>query len=243
MADDSRHDETSQPTHEPVPGDPGHPAAPGDPVHPAPVYPEPQQVRGTVSGGAPSPAPQPAQPQHPQHSQPHSQPGAPQLPSARPLSSGRPERPTTPVRRAPTSRPKDAPHRGGSPAHADGEAATGSSRSGLGRLLLLVLAAVLASSLQLPWSVLALVLAVVAVVVGIRMLISSRGTARAIWNPLIIASLAMSGFVGLTSGAAIVSWPATMNLQQCRERALTHGAEAACEARFTEDLFGFLSRG
>lgn len=229
MADDSRHDETSQPTHEP---------APGDPVRPAPVYPEPQQVRGTVSGGAPSPAPQ-----HPQDPQPHSQPGDPQLPSARPLSSGRPERPTTPVRRAPTSRPKDAPHRGGSPADGDGEAATGSSRSGLGRLLLLVLAAVLASSLQLPWSVLALVLAVVAVVVGIRMLISSRGTARAIWNPLIIASLAMSGFVGLTSGAAIVSWPATMNLQQCRERALTHGAEAACEARFTEDLFGFLSRG
>lgn len=226
MADDSRHDETSQPTHEP------------DPVDGGPGYPEPQRVRGTVSGGAPSPAPQ--QPQHPRQ---HSQPGAPQPPSARPLSSGRPERPATPVRRAPTSRPKDAPHRGGSTTEGDGGAATGSSRSGLGRLLLLVLAAVLASSFQLPWSVLALVLAVVAVVLGIRMLISSRGTARAIWNPLIIASLAMSGFVGLTSGAAIVSWPATMNLQQCRERALTHGAEAACEARFTEDLFGFLSRG
>ena len=88
-----------------------------------------------------------------------------------------------------------------------------------------------------------IVLAVVAVVVGIRMLMSSRGTTRAIWNPLIIASLAMSGFVALTSGAAIVSWPAQMDLQQCRDRALTHGAEAACEARFTEDLLGFLSRG
>ncbi|TGO06242.1 hypothetical protein [Serinibacter arcticus] len=238
MADDSRHDETSRPTHgtdpaaDPAGTEPGAPAA----------YPPPQQVRGTVSGGAPSSTQHAQQPQQPGQQQ---LPGVQQLPPARPVQSSRPQRPATPVRRAPTSRPKDAPHRDGddSGAAADGEAAGGSSRRGLGRFLLLVAAAVLASSLQLPWSVLALVLAVVAVVVGIRMLMSSRGTTRAIWNPLIIASLAMSGFVALTSGAAIVSWPAQMDLQQCRDRALTHGAEAACEARFTEDLLGFLSRG
>jgi hypothetical protein len=246
VADDSRHDGTSRPSGEPDPSTgPSEPAGPADPA----AYPPPQQVRGTVSGGAPPLPHQQPTPHQPTPQQPHQQrpttpgsPTTPPTPQARPLAPGRHERPSTPVRRTPTGRPNDAPHRAAGDTD-DENGSARSSRRGLGRLLLLVLAAVLASSLQLPWSVLALALAVVAVVVGIRMLISSRGTARAVWNPLVIAVLALSGFVAMISGASIVAWPAQMELQACQDRALTHSARATCEARFADDLFGFLSRG
>ncbi|GMA32199.1 hypothetical protein [Litorihabitans aurantiacus] len=98
-----------------------------------------------------------------------------------------------------------------------------------------MLAALLATMLRLPFTVLGLLLAVVAIVVGIRMLIAARGTGRV--QPLVIGALAMSGFVVVTSGASIAAWPAQMALQECQDRAVTNTARAQCEATFTENLF------
>ncbi|WP_146197081.1 hypothetical protein [Serinibacter arcticus] len=217
--------EDEQPTTPETPGDRGADVA----------YPAPQEVRGAV--GAP---PRGVPPQQPQHQQPP-QPGPqhhhnPQQP---PQGSG-PQQP-----RRPGSNPRpDGAHRTADSRAADPRPEIDKeSRRDLGRYLLLVLAAVVVTMLRVPWSLAALALAAVAVVVGIRMILAARRTPRAIWNPLLVASIAMSGFVAFTSIATLVTLPAQLALQECSDRALTVSAQAACDAEFSDTLTGFLTSG
>lgn len=229
MADhDGEHDaHETQPGTEPATGTTGtalEPASP-DAAGAAPSsYPSPQQVRGAVAPGDPGDAPR-----RPQHGD--------QVPVP-PVQHHRPAAPERPV-------PRPANRTGGSTGgnRKEGSEIAPEARRSMGKYLLLVLAAVLATSLRLPWTIAALVLAVLAIVVGIRLLLASRGKASAVWNPLVIASLAMSGFVALTSGATMISWNAQIALQECQDRALTAQAQAQCQAEFSSSLLGRFTSG
>lgn len=118
------------------------------------------------------------------------------------------------------------------------EQAARERNAGVGTLVALVCATLLAASLRLPWIAVAPVLAVVTVVVCVRRLRSTRGTPAAVWNPLVVASLAMSAFVLLITSVTMVTFPAQLELQTCRDRALTAVAEAECEAAFGESVLG-----
>lgn len=98
--------------------------------------------------------------------------------------------------------------------------------------------------LPLPWQLAGLVLAVVAMVLGVRALrlVWSTGLRRALAAPLVIA-MAFSGLVLVSSSSVLATWPIQMRHQECLERALTVSARDACEAEYREAVESYLSPG
>ncbi len=102
---------------------------------------------------------------------------------------------------------------------------------------LLMIASVIASGLDLPWSVASILASMAAVVVGIRALMTAarlrvRGTPRV----ALIAGLGLAGLTLLMQLAVAATWPLQWDYQQCRAGAITEAGEAACQQELEERL-------
>ena len=100
------------------------------------------------------------------------------------------------------------------------------------RFGLLALAAVLATSLPLPWGLAGLVFTLAALVVGVMALVATV-VAGLRAPPIVVLSvgLALVGVLLLLQVVQVVFWPVTVAAQQCREAAITSQAQEACEAQ------------
>lgn len=110
--------------------------------------------------------------------------------------------------------------------------------------LLSMVAFAASAFLPLPWQLAGLVIAVVAMVLGVRALriVWSTGLRRALAAPLVIA-MAFSGLVLVSSSSVLATWPIQMRHQECLERAITVSARDACEAEYREAVESYLSPG
>ena len=103
--------------------------------------------------------------------------------------------------------------------------------------LLLVLAALLTTSLPLPWQVGSLVFALVAVGVGLRALrVAWQPGLREQLAPLLLFGLVFAVLMTISTSARLALWPVEMQHQECLSRALTIGAHAQCEVQYQDAL-------
>ena len=109
--------------------------------------------------------------------------------------------------------------------------------------LLSLLAALLTSSLLLPWKVLGLVLALVAVTAGVVALVK---TVRAGLSRFMVVATSLGVFAALFltagSGASVILWPVTQEYEDCQAQALTLRAERQCQDEL-RNLGGLLPGG
>jgi hypothetical protein len=101
----------------------------------------------------------------------------------------------------------------------------------------LLLAAVLTSTLPLPWQAASLVFVLTALVVGIRALVLAwRGGVRGAVLPMLGLGLASAGLVAVTVLSLLVIWPQQLERQNCLAGAVTIAATERCEAQFRRSL-------
>ena len=100
-----------------------------------------------------------------------------------------------------------------------------------------LLGMVLSFSLVLPWKLIALALGLVALVLGVRVWVTSRGAERS-GLPRAVASAGMAmALMGMTTAALpLLAWDATVQLEQCGASALTVRAQQACADEFTRQV-------
>lgn len=131
--------------------------------------------------------------------------------------------------------PPPAPRR---PSPADDPA-----RARAGRLLVwqsgALMGMVLAFSLVLPWKVLALVLALVALALGVAVFGAARRaegarTARA----AAATGIAVAALGALVAALPLLAWNETTALERCSASALTVRAQQECAAEFTRQVEG-----
>jgi hypothetical protein len=101
----------------------------------------------------------------------------------------------------------------------------------------LLLAAVLTSTLPLPWQVASLLFVAAALVVGIRALVRAwRGGVRGAVLPMLGLGLASAGLVAVTVLSLLAVWPQQLQRQECLADAVTIAATERCEAQFRRSL-------
>ncbi len=101
----------------------------------------------------------------------------------------------------------------------------------------LLLAAVLTSTLPLPWQAASLAFVVAALVVGIRaFVLALRGGVRGVVLPMLGLGLASAGLVAVTVLSLLVVWPQQLRRQDCLANAVTISATERCEAEFRRSL-------
>lgn len=146
-----------------------------------------------------------------------------------------PDRPAGP----PSSRPDqpDGPDRSGpQPPPADPEQLRDLARRVL-RFSLLMLGGVLALQLPVPWQASGILLTGAGLVVGAGALRRAlRARVRTALVVSVVVGLAMGGLVLVLHLAMLAVWPAALELQECRARALTVSAEDECQAQYEEWL-------
>lgn len=111
-------------------------------------------------------------------------------------------------------------------------------RARTGRILLwqsvALLGMVLSLSLVLPWKLAALVLGLVALVLGVRVWLTSRGERRAgLPRAVAAGGMALALFGTTTAALPLLAWDATVELERCTSSALTVRAQQACADAFT----------
>lgn len=114
-------------------------------------------------------------------------------------------------------------------------------RTRAGRLLLWQSAALLgmigAFSLVLPWKMLAAVLALVAIVLGVRLWGLARRDKDV--RPLSLAAsfgMALALFGLTVSALPLLAWDETVRLEQCTASSVTARAQQACTTEFTRSV-------
>ena len=93
---------------------------------------------------------------------------------------------------------------------------------------LCLVAAVIASTLPLPWRVGAVVFLLVAAVSGVRALLALAGSGRPGQVALVSCLLALCA-VMLLAELALALWPAQWEYQECLREAITVSGREACE--------------
>ena len=107
---------------------------------------------------------------------------------------------------------------------------------------LLVLAALLTTTLPLPWQLGSLAFAVAGLVVGVQAL-------RRVWRsglrqqlaPLLLVGVAFAALMIVSMGVMLAFWPAQVARQECQARAITIDAREQCEVDFQQSLTDRLS--
>lgn len=103
------------------------------------------------------------------------------------------------------------------------------------QVALLLLTALVAASLPLPWQLAALVPTLVAIVLGLRALtLAWRAGVRGVVTASLVLALAISGMLTMSLTTVIALWPIELEHQQCLRDALTIAAQERCEAEFTQ---------
>jgi len=101
----------------------------------------------------------------------------------------------------------------------------------------LILAAVLTSSLPLPWQVGSFGFVLVGIVVGIRALVLAwRAGVRGGVLAALGTGLAMAGMVALAMMTLLAVWPQQLERQRCLAQAVTISATQRCETEFQESI-------
>jgi hypothetical protein len=101
----------------------------------------------------------------------------------------------------------------------------------------LLLAAVITSTLPLPWQAASLVFVGGALVVGVRALaLAWRGGVRGAVLPMLGLGLASAGLVAVTVLSLLAVWPQQLERQECLAGAVTIAATERCEAQFRRAL-------
>ncbi|MBX9243917.1 hypothetical protein ICW40_03735 [Actinotalea ferrariae] len=102
---------------------------------------------------------------------------------------------------------------------------------------LLVLATIVVAPLALPGQVASLLLAVAAVVVGIRALLAVvRAGMRGVLVPLLGLGLGFALIMVLSLATMLALWPLQEELRQCLGDALTIAAQDQCQVEFQRSL-------
>jgi hypothetical protein len=133
----------------------------------------------------------------------------------------------------PTARRRDE---GRAPARPDPARAARAARR-VGAVGVLALAALLASSLPLPWSVASVALSAAAVGVGVAAIAAMRGTSvrRTLLPPLALG-LGVNVLILASSLSMLATWPIQQARQECLSRAITISARDACETAYRRAL-------
>lgn len=101
--------------------------------------------------------------------------------------------------------------------------------------VLLLLAALAASMLPLPWQLGGLGFIAAALVAGTAALRAARraGTRDQV-APLVVVGLVFTALMGITLGGSLLLWSAQTERQECLAAALTIQAEQRCEAQYQD---------
>lgn len=129
------------------------------------------------------------------------------------------------------TKPADAPPQ------ASARAEAGQLLGGVRLFALLMISSVVASSLELPWSVASVLLSVAAIVVGVRALLTAvRLRVQGLPRIGLIAGLGLAGLTLLMQLVVVASWPLQWDYQQCRAGAITEEGEAACRQELDDRI-------
>jgi hypothetical protein len=102
---------------------------------------------------------------------------------------------------------------------------------------MLLLAAVLTTTLPLPWQAASLAFVIAALVVGIRAFVLAwRAGVRGVVLPMLGLGVASAGLVAVTVLSLLVVWPQQLERQECLAGAVTIAATERCEAEFRRSL-------
>lgn len=105
------------------------------------------------------------------------------------------------------------------------------------RFSLLMLAALLTSTLPLPARLLSVVVAVAALVVGVRaMRRARRARVRGMLVVALAAGMGMTAVVGLSTLVVVTVWDVEMERQTCEARAITNSARLDCRDTYEKGL-------
>ncbi len=118
------------------------------------------------------------------------------------------------------------------------------SRQDAGRLwgsvrlfALLMVCSVIASGLELPWSVASVAASLAAVVVGIRALtVAARLRVRGLPRVALISGLGLAALTLLMQLAVAATWQLQWEYQQCRAGAITEAGQTACQQQLEDGL-------
>lgn len=100
-----------------------------------------------------------------------------------------------------------------------------------------MLVVLLTTGLPLPWNLLGLIVAVVAIVLGIRALVSNwRAGSRGLLFFILLVSVGLTGMMAIGAGGRLAFWDAMTAHQNCVGQALTVEAQDQCVADYKSDV-------
>jgi hypothetical protein len=177
------------------------------------------------------PAPAPPAPDRPAPDRPSPERPTPERPTSERPTNDDSDRWPGALRPVPTPPPARTPR-----PPVDSAVSKATARRSL-HFFMLLLAAVVTSSLPLPWQVGSLVFVLVAIVVGTRALVLAwRSGVRGGVLFALGAGIAMAGMVALAMTTLLAVWPQQMERQRCLATAVTISATQRCEAEFQESI-------
>ncbi|MFI2702627.1 hypothetical protein [Cellulosimicrobium composti] len=180
-------------------------------------------------------APQRPRPESPQPPDDGSRPDAP-------VPSGAGHGPSGPVPPPPHGSPADRRPPAPEPAEPDPELARQATRRTL-HFGLLLLAVIVVSTMPFPWQAVSLALALGAIVVGIRALLTVwRARVRGALVPALGIGVGLSAMLALQMVSTLVTWDVALAHQQCLDGAITVAAEKRCDVERTQALEEKLAR-
>lgn len=101
----------------------------------------------------------------------------------------------------------------------------------------LSLAGLITLQLPLPWALVTLVVAVLAVVIGLRALSAARKAGmRSLVTVVVSAGVGFAAIIAVSFVSVVALWPLQLDLQECQRSALTISAEHACQAAFEQGV-------
>lgn len=190
--------------------------------------------------GNPYAPPRPDAPQRP-HDESPQPPDDGARPDA-PVPPGAGHGPSGPVPPPPHGSPADRRPPAPEPAEPDPELARQATRRTL-HFGLLLLAVIVVSTMPFPWQAVSLALALGAIVVGVRALLTVwRARVRGALVPALGIGVGLSAMLALQMVSTLVTWDVALAHQQCLDGAITVAAEKRCDVERTQALEEKLAR-
>ncbi len=101
----------------------------------------------------------------------------------------------------------------------------------------LSLAALVTLQLPLPWGLVTLLFATLAVVIGVRALVAARKAGmRSLVTVAVSAGVGFTALLVVSLLTVVALWPLQLELQECQRGALTISAKHACQADFEQGV-------
>lgn len=102
--------------------------------------------------------------------------------------------------------------------------------------------AMLATQLPIPYTLIAPVFIVGAIVMGVIALRKSWAISRRnLMTPLLIAGIIMAAMMSVTAASKFMLWPVEVKHQECVRLALTNSAKAECQVAYQDAVADYIS--